>query len=214
MRVFMNRQEAGRALALALGRHAGQDAVVVGLPRGGVPVAGEVARELGAELDVFVVRKLGMPGQPELAMGAIASGGVMVLNEDVLALLGDRQDALRRVEERERQVLADRERLYRGRRPAARLAGRTVIVVDDGLATGASMKAAVEAIRRQGASRVVVAVPVGPPESVAMLRGVADEVVCLQTPRSFTAVGAWYDDFSQTTDEEVTALLDAAGPAG
>lgn len=214
MHVFIDRQDAGRALALALRRHAGQDVVVVGLPRGGVPVACEVARALGAELDVFVVRKLGVPGQPELAMGAIASGGVTVLNEDVLRLLGDRQDALRRVEERERQVLADRERLYRGRRPAVRLAGRTVIVVDDGLATGASMKAAVEAIGRQGASRVIVAVPVGPPESVAMLRGMADEVVCLQSPRGFTAVGAWYEDFSQTTDEEVTALLDAAGPAG
>lgn len=214
MNVFIDRQDAGRALALALRRHAGQDVVVVGLPRGGVPVACEVARALGAELDVFVVRKLGVPGQPELAMGAIASGGVTVLNEDVLRLLGDRQDALRRVEERERQVLADRERLYRGKRPAVRLAGRTVIIVDDGLATGASMKAAVEAIGRQGASRVIVAVPVGPPESVAMLRGMADEVVCLQTPRSFTAVGAWYEDFSQTTDDEVTALLDAAGPAG
>lgn len=214
MHVFIDRQDAGRALALALRRHAGQDVVVVGLPRGGVPVACEVARALGAELDVFVVRKLGVPGQPELAMGAIASGGVTVLNEDVLRLLGDRQDALRRVEERERQVLADRERLYRGKRPAVRLAGRTVIVVDDGLATGASMKAAVEAIGRQGASRVIVAVPVGPPESVAMLRGMADEVVCLQTPRGFTAVGAWYEDFSQTTDDEVTALLDAAGPSG
>lgn len=211
MRVYRDRVEAGKALAGALGEFGGQQTIVAGLPRGGVPVAFEVARALGAPLDVYVVRKLGAPFQPELAMGAIASGGVLVRNEPVLAMIPDAEDSLERARQREQAVLAGRERRYRGSRPPLDPQGKTVIVVDDGIATGSTMKAAVRALKAAGAARVVVAVPVAPPDTCRELESLADEVVCLQAPRMFSAVGQWYEDFSQTTDEEVERLLAEAG---
>ena len=211
MRIFRDRKDAGQRLAEALDSYAGPDTVVVGLPRGGVPVAAEVARRLRAPLDVFVVRKLGMPFQPELAMGAIASGGVLVRNEEVLRLLPDAEASLARVREREQVLLAEREALYRGRRPALDVTGKRVIVVDDGVATGATMKAAVMALRGAGAAGVVVAVPVGAPGTCRELEDMADALVCLQAPRMFSAVGQWYEDFGQTTDEEVEAILRSDG---
>ncbi len=210
MRVFADRKEAGRALAAALARLQELDPVVLGLPRGGVPVAYEVAQALAAPLDVFVVRKLGVPWQPELAMGAIASGGVVVRNESVLAGMGDADETLERVKARELAELERRESVYRGGRPAVPLVGRTVIVVDDGLATGSSMKAAVKALRRAGVARIVVAVPVGPPDTCRQLEALADDVVCLERPAMFMAVGQWYEDFGQTQDEEVSELLGLA----
>jgi putative phosphoribosyl transferase len=210
MRVYRNRQEAGRLLADALRGHAGPGTIVMGLPRGGVPVAFEVARALRAPLDVFVVRKLGVPFQPELAMGAIASGGVLVRNESVLGMLPDAEHSLDQARRREEVVLAERERLYRGSRPALDPAGKTVIVVDDGVATGSTMKAAIRALRVAGAGRVVAAVPVAPPDTCRELEALADELVCLQAPRAFSAVGQWYEDFSQTSDEEVERLLTEA----
>jgi putative phosphoribosyl transferase len=209
MMIYRDRKHAGEMLAKALADQAGPDVVVVGLPRGGVPVAYEVARALGAPLDVFVVRKLGVPFQPELAMGAIASGGILVRNENVLRLVPDSDASLELVRRREQAVLEDRERQYRGQRPALDVAGRKVIVVDDGLATGSTMKAAVQALKAGGASSVVVAVPVGPPDTCRELKRLADVVVCLQTPALFSAVGQWYEDFGQTRDEEVGRLLAA-----
>lgn len=210
MRVYSDRVEAGRLLAGALAAHAGPDTIVVGLPRGGVPVAFEVARALGAPLDVFVVRKLGVPFQPELAMGALASGGIVVRNESVLAMLPDPEGSLGQARRREQAVILERERRYRGARAALDPAGKEVIVVDDGVATGATMKAAVQALRAAAAARVVVAVPVAPPDTCRELESLADEVVCLQAPRLFSAVGQWYEDFSQTEDEEVERLLAAS----
>lgn len=207
MLIFRDRAHAGRLLAQALAGRAGPDTLVLGLPRGGVPVAAEVARELGVPLDVYVVRKLGCPFQPELAMGAIASGGVLVRNEDVLAAIRQPEAALAEVRKVEEKVLAQREQLYRGGRPPLDVAGKQVIVVDDGLATGATMKAAVKALRAAGAASVVVAVPVGPPDTCDELRAMADEVVCLQAPAMFSAVGQWYEDFGQTSDAEVRELL-------
>lgn len=209
MMIYRDRKHAGEMLAKALADQAGPDVVVVGLPRGGVPVAYEVARALGAPLDVFVVRKLGVPFQPELAMGAIASGGVLVRNENVLRLVPDPDASLELVRRREQAVLEERERQYRGQRPALDLAGRKVIVVDDGIATGSTMKAAVQALKAGGASSVVVAVPVAPPDTCRELKRLADVVVCLQTPALFSAVGQWYEDFGQTRDEEVGRLLAA-----
>lgn len=209
MMIYRDRKHAGEMLAKALADQAGPDVVVVGLPRGGVPVAYEVARALGAPLDVFVVRKLGVPFQPELAMGAIASGGILVRNENVLRLVPDPDASLELVRRREQAVLEERERQYRGQRPALDLAGRKVIVVDDGIATGSTMKAAVQALKAGGASSVVVAVPVGPPDTCRELKRLADLVVCLQTPALFSAVGQWYEDFGQTRDEEVGRLLAA-----
>lgn len=211
MRIYSNRREAGKQLAEVLGTYKGQDTVVVGLPRGGVPVAAEVAQRLGAPLDVFVVRKLGVPYQPELAMGAIASGGVLVRNERVLQLLPDPEASLAQVRQREQAVLAAREAMYRGQRAPVDLAGKRVIVVDDGLATGATMKAAVQALRKSGASSVIVAVPVGAPDTCRELEEMADALVCLQSPRLFSAVGQWYEDFGQTSDEEVEEILRSAG---
>jgi len=210
MRVFSDRREAGQALARVLASAKERDPVVLGLPRGGVPVAYEVARALGAPLDVFVVRKLGVPWQPELAMGAIASGDVLVRNESVLAGMRDADEALERVREQEREELERRERAYRGGRGAIPLVGRTVIVVDDGLATGSSMKAAVKALRVAGTERIVVAVPVGPPDTCRQLEALADELVCLERPSLFMAVGQWYEDFGQTQDEEVGEVLQRA----
>ena len=185
------------------------DVVVLALPRGGVPVGYEVARALGAPLDVFVVRKLGLPGHPEFAMGAIASGDVKVLNEEVVATFSVSQEAIDAVTRRERLELARRERAYRDGRPLLPIEGRLVILVDDGLATGSTMRAAVLAIRRLHPARIVVAVPVGASQTCRDLREIADEVVCVLTPEPFQAVGLWYTEFSQTTDEEVRQLLTA-----
>ena len=211
-RVFADRVEAGRALARALGSYAGSTATtVLALPRGGVPVAREISRALGLPLDVLVVRKLGLPMQPELAMGAIASGGAVVLNEDVLRYLGDRMASLEAVKSRELAEVQRRERSYRGDRPPLAVAGRTAILVDDGLATGATMEAAVRALRALDAKRIVVAVPVSSVEARDRFAALADEVVCLEAPLFFSAVGQWYRNFDQTSDEEVRALL-AEGP--
>jgi predicted phosphoribosyltransferase len=205
---FADRREAGQHLARELARWTGRDDVVVlALPRGGVPVAWEVARELGAPLDVFVVRKLGTPGHRELAMGAIASGGVRVLNEEVVRSYGVSPQSIERVADEELQELERREGAYRNGRPPLPLAGKVVILVDDGLATGSTMRAAVQAVRLHEPARVVVAVPVGASDTCAELRHLADEVICARTPEPFSAVGVWYRDFDQTTDEEVRALL-------
>ena len=184
--------------------------VVLALPRGGVPVAYEVASELHVPLDVFSVRKLGVPGHPELAMGAIASGGVQVMNEDVLAWYQPPPDVVEAVARVEMRELDRRERAYRGGRPLALVEGRTAILVDDGLATGSTMRAAVKAVRQLRAARVVVASPVGAPDTCAAMTQIADDVVCLLTPDHFSAVGAWYADFSETTDDEVRRLLTPA----
>jgi putative phosphoribosyl transferase len=205
---FRDRVEAGRVLASHLAHYAGRpDVLVLALPRGGVPVGYEVARALGAPLDVFLVRKLGVPGHEELAMGAIASGGVRVLNEDVVAALDIPQAAIEAAAEREAQELARREREYRDGRPAPNVRGRTVLLVDDGLATGSTMRAAVAALRRLQPAAIVVAVPTAAFETCAELRPLVEEVVCASTPHPFRAVGLWYDDFSQTSDEEVRGLL-------
>jgi putative phosphoribosyl transferase len=209
--IFRDRVEAGDVLAGLLGHYAGRpDVLVLALPRGGVPVAARVAQALGAPLDVFVVRKLGVPGHEELAMGAIASGGVRVVNEQVVGRLRLGEADLRRVAEAEGRELARRERSYREGRDPPDLAGRVVILVDDGLATGSTMRAAVAAARRLGPARVVVAVPTAPASTCQSLREEADEVVCATTPRPFRAVGYSYRSFPQTTDEEVRTLLRAA----
>ncbi|HYY93957.1 MAG TPA: phosphoribosyltransferase family protein [Pyrinomonadaceae bacterium] len=207
--LFRDRTDAGRRLAARLGEYAGRSGVLVlALPRGGLPVAFEVARALRTPLGVFLVRKLGVPGDEELAMGAIAAGGVCVVNEAVVRELGIGSEAFEEVAARERTELERRERAYLGDVPAAPEArGRTVILVDDGLATGSTMRAAAEAVRRQGPERVVVAVPVAARETCEELRAEVDEVVCAETPEPFRGVGRWYQDFSQTTDEEVRELL-------
>ncbi len=206
---FRDRGEAGRLLGERLARELGAgEAVVLGLPRGGVPVARQVARALGAPLDVFLVRKLGLPQQPELAMGAIATGGVRVLNEDVVRELRLADEVIERVAEREEEELARRELAYRGGRPQPALDGRTVVLVDDGLATGATMRAAAEAVRLRGPRRVVVAVPTAPRHAVRDLRQVSDDVVALLMPEPFHAVGLWYEDFREVSDDEVRRLLE------
>lgn len=205
---FADRTEAGQALARALEhyRHS-PGALVLALPRGGVPVAYEVARTLALPMDVFVVRKIGHPQHPEYALGAVASGGVRTMNDSLQRVPAHELDA---VVERELQELSRRERRYRGERPLPSLAGRTVIVVDDGLATGASMRAAAQAIRAQGPARLVLAVPVGAPDACEALRALADEVVCPLQPEPFDAVGRWYLDFEQVEDEQVQALMERA----
>jgi predicted phosphoribosyltransferase len=203
-RFFRDRSDAGRALAAKLAAYADRpDVLVLALPRCGVPVAYEVARALGAPLDVFVVRKLGVPGHEELAMGAVATGGVRVLNEAVVTGLGIPPYVIEAVTAWEQQELARRERLYRGDRPPPGVRGRTVILVDDGLATGATMHAAVKALREQQPARIVVAVPTAAPETCEALKAEVDDVICASTPKPFHAVGLWYEEFSQTTDEEV-----------
>jgi len=207
---FRDRRDAGRRLATSLSAYAGRgDVVVLALPRGGVPVAYEVARALGAPLDVFLVRKLGLPGQEELAMGAIASGGVVEVNPEVVAY-GVPRAVIEEVAARERLELERRERVFRAGRAPHELAGRVAIVVDDGLATGSTMRAAVRAMRALRPARVVVAVPVGSQASCDELRELADEVVCTRTPDPLHAVGLWYEDFEQTPDDEVVGLLDLA----
>ena len=212
--IFQDRSEAGRVLAGALAEYAGDPGVLVlALPRGGVPVGYEVARELHAPLDVFVVRKLGAPSQEELALGALASGGARVLNREVVNALGITPEEIVRVTQREQQELERREQQYRGGRPPLEVSGRTVILVDDGLATGSSMRAAIAALRQRGPAKVVVAVPVAPPSTCRELQSEADQVVCAVTPMPFYAVGQWYRDFTQTSDEEVRRLLDLANQA-
>jgi putative phosphoribosyl transferase len=214
-RPFRDRREAGRLLASRLAAYANRpDVLVLALPRGGVPVAFEVARALGAPLDVFVVRKLGVPGHEELAMGAIATGGVRVLNDQVVRALRIPEYVIEAGAGKERQELARRERLYRGDRPFPDVRGRTAILVDDGLATGTTMQAAVRALRQQQAARIVVAVPLAAPETCQELSEEVDDIVCAVTPEPFEAVGLWYEDFSQTTDEEVGDLLARSAPAG
>jgi len=207
---YRDRRDAGAVLARNLTHHDGQDLIVLALPRGGLPVADEVARALDAPLDVFVVRKLGVPGHEELAMGAIASGGVRVLNDDVIAWYRLPPSTIDEVAHSEALELERRERLYREGRPLLPITGRPVVIVDDGLATGSTMQAAVQAARRLDPVRIVVAVPVGSEEACTTLAGLVDEVVCPLVPPSLSAVGAWYQDFSQTTDEEVRAILRAS----
>ncbi len=207
-RAFPNRAEAGRQLAEKLEKYAGRDDVIVlGLPRGGVPVAYEVAKRLRASLDVFIVRKLGVPGFEELAAGAIASGGVRVLNEDVMRTIPYADAAIEAVTIKETAELQRREQIYRDGRPAPELRDRIVILVDDGLATGATMRAAVKALRESSAAKIVVAVPVGPPDTCREIEQQADETICLSTPEFFQAVGQYYEDFSQTSDANVRELL-------
>src|SRR5205823_4466878 len=209
--IFPDRVEAGRLLGVKLSKYAGRDDVIVlGLPRGGVPVAYEVARALHVPLDVFIVRKLGVPGFEELAVGAIASGGVRVLNEDVARALPNAVDIIEAVTAKETAELQRREQSYRDGRPAPELRGKTVILIDDGLATGATMRAAVKALRQRGAAKIVVAVPVGPPDTCHEIEEQTDETICLSTPEFFQAVGQYYEDFSQTTDEDVRELLTSA----
>ena len=211
--LFRDRREAGRLLAAKLAAYANRpDVIVLALPRGGVPVAYEVARALRAPLDVFVVRKLGVPGYEELAMGAVATGGVRVLNDQLVSRLGIPNHLIDAVAARERQELARRERLYRGGRPPPNVSGRTVILVDDGLATGATMHAAIAALRQLRPARMVVAVPTASPETCEEMKAEVDDVICAITPEPFQAVGRWYQDFSQTTDEEVHELLAPQDP--
>jgi len=213
--VFANRVDAGRRLGVALQSFAGEDAVVLGLPRGGVPVASEVARMLGSPLDVLVVRKLGVPFHPELAMGAVGENGAKVLNERIIAEARISEEEIAAVEQHEREVVDRRVGRFRAGRPPVPLRGRTAVVVDDGIATGSTARAASLVARANGARRVVLAAPVGPPGIADRLKDAADEVVCLETPSLFFAIGEFYEDFSQTTDEEVATLLaQAAAPTG
>jgi len=208
MQRFHDRREAGQLLARQLAPYKDrEDVVVLALPRGGVPVAYEIARELKAPLDVFLVRKLGVPWQPELAMGAIAGTGTEVLNGDVVTAYNIPPHIIRAVADRERGELERRLQKYRGTRPMPELRDRVVILVDDGLATGSTMRAAVRAIRRERPREIVVAVPVAASDACLEFQNEVDHVVCLHTPRDFAAVGRWYEDFSQTTDEEVRELL-------
>ena|SRR6266511_3098655 len=215
IRRFRDRSGAGRILARELTDYAGRDDVVVlALPRGGVPVGYELAKELGPPLDVFVVRKVGVPGYEELAMGAVATGGVLVLDDALVRRLGIQPAEVERAVAAERRELERRDAVYRQGRDPPDLEGKTVILVDDGLATGASMRAAALAVRRHKPARVVVAVPVAAAETCNEFRGDVDDVVCARTPAPFYAVGLWYEDFSQTTDEEVRELLARAAAPG
>jgi predicted phosphoribosyltransferase len=208
MRAFANRAEAGQLLAGKLLDYAGRDDVIVlGLPRGGVPVAFEVAQRLRVPLDIFIVRKLGVPGFEELAVGAIASGGVRVLNKDVARALPNAAEVIEAVTARETTELERREQSYRDGRPAPELGGKTVILVDDGLATGATMRAGVAALRQRDVAKIVVAAPVGAPETCRELQDEVDDIVCAMAPEYFQAVGQYYEDFSQTSDDEVSELL-------
>jgi len=208
--MFSDRRDAGRQLAKLVGHLAGPETIVLGLPRGGVPVAAEVARALAAPMDVIVVRKLGVPGHDELAMGAIGEGGVKVLHPQVVGPLGITPDEIRAVERRESVELERRVEAFRGGGPAPDIAGRQVVIVDDGIATGSTIRAACQVARAQGAARVVIAVPVAPDGWERRMSDVADELICVASPRRFGAIGAFYRDFRQTSDDEVTALLATA----
>ncbi len=211
MNQFKDRKEAGQKLAQELNEYRNQEnLVVLGLPRGGIPVAFEVAKELSCSLDVFVVRKLGTPQNPELAMGAIASGNVRVMNDDVIHRAGVSEDDIESVTQEEREELKKRERMYRGTRPNIDLKGKTVILVDDGLATGATMRAAVRALKAHKPEKIVVAVPTAPPDTCKAFETEVSEVVCLETPRPFFGVGGSYQNFSQTSNEEVRQYLEQA----
>lgn len=215
IQILTDRRDAGRRLARELAAYSGRsDTIVLGLPRGGVVVAFEVAQALDAPLDVFLVRKLGAPGQEELAVGAIASGGVRVMNEDVVRALHLTESQIEAIAVREQAVLERRERLYRGHSEPLELAGKVVILVDDGLATGASMRTAIRSLKRHAPARVVVAVPTAPPETCAALGREVDETVCVMTPQPFYSIGSWYLDFSQTSDQEVVELLEKAKSFG
>jgi predicted phosphoribosyltransferase len=206
--IYRNRSEAGKYLAAQLTSYSNRDDVLVlALPRGGVPVAFEVAKELRAPFDIFLVRKLGLPGHEELAMGAIATGGVRVLNDDLVDYLEISDHVIDSIADKELRELERRERAYRGNRPEPEVRGKTVILIDDGLATGSTMRAAASALRQQGPARIVVAVPVSAPETCDEYKMGVDEIICAATPRRFYGVGRWYRDFSQTTDEEVRELL-------
>ena len=206
--IFHDRADAGRVLARDLAGYAGRgDVIVLALPRGGVPVGSEVARALGAPLDVFLVRKLGLPGHEELAMGAIASGGIRLINEDVVQAYGVTRAEIEAVAAAEQKELDRREVAYRDGRPLPPLEGRTVILVDDGLATGSTMRAAVLAVREESPARIVVAVPVAAAETCDEFQSIVDDIVCAETPNPFYAVGLWYENFTQTTDDEVHDLL-------
>jgi predicted phosphoribosyltransferase len=207
-RLYRDRVDAGQKLAASLRRYAGRNVLVLGIPRGGVPVAAEVARELDAELDVIVARKLGAPGQPELAIGAVTANGGRFLNEEVIAQLGVTNEYLEKVTRSEMEEAHRREQRFRGGRPAAAVKDRTVIVVDDGLATGATMRASVRSVQKAEPASLVVAVPAGSREACSALRGEADEVVCLYEPELFWAVGFYYQDFEPTLDDDVTAILE------
>lgn len=208
MQTFQNRRDAGRQLAAKLKAYKNHVGIFVfGLARGGMVVAYEVAKELEAPLDVFLVRKLGVPWEPELAMGAIAEGGVTIINQNIVAGLNITEKELRHVIEQEKKELVRRQRIYRGHRTPPIVQGREIILVDDGLATGATMQAAVKALKERGAKRIIIAVPVGETETCNSLRPEADDVICLLTPCPFEAIGNWYEQFEQTTDEEVVGLL-------
>jgi putative phosphoribosyl transferase len=208
MRRFRNRQEAGQLLALDLAHYADRkDCVVLALPRGGVPVAHELSQALRLPLDILVVRKLGVPGHEELAMGAIASGGIRIINPHTLSALGISSGALAEVERRELIEMERRERIYRGNKAPLEVSEKTVILVDDGIATGATIRAAIASLHQRGARKIVVASPVAPESVVISLSNVAEEIVCVLKPRDFGGVGWWYEDFSQTTDEEVRHML-------
>ena len=211
-RIFSDRRSAGKELAKALESVASAgEAVVLGLPRGGVPVAYEVALSLGIPLDILVIRKLGAPGHPELAIGAVGSGGVRVLNERIINSLGVQQETLEKIAQEERRRVEEKESFLRENRDAVSLKGKSVILIDDGLATGASMRAAVATVRAKEPRQVIVAVPVAPPDTVEQLRQEVDRVVCLNAPAGFTAVGQWYHHFDQTSDREVQKLLRDVG---
>lgn len=213
MSLFRDRADAGRQLAVRLQPYTDDDVLVLALPRGGVPVGFAIAAVIEAPLDVLIVRKLGTPGQPELAMGAVASGGVRIMNEEVLRFRNIAEDAIEAVAQRELRELTRRELAYRGDRAPLEIAGKVVILVDDGVATGATMKAAIAALRPLAPAKIIVAVPHGAEETCAELRREADEVVCLATPWPYVAVGAWYEDFTQVSDSDVAELLRSADEA-
>ena len=211
MELFQNRREAGKILAKRLLKYADRsDVIILALPRGGIPIAYEIALAMKAPLDVVIVRKLGLPGREELAIGAIASGGVQIMNQDIVQMLGIDAATISSVLEQELQELERREENYRGSRPAPELRDRTVIVVDDGLATGASMRAAVMGLRAQSPAQIVVAVPAAAPQAIELLEPEVDEMICMISPDPFEGVGKWYKDFAQMTDEEVRSLVEDA----
>jgi putative phosphoribosyl transferase len=210
MGTFRDRAEAGRLLASQLGHLAGSRPLVLAIPRGGVVVGHQIAKALQADLDLIIARKLGAPAQPELAIGAVVSGGIVLLNEELIRVLGVPRDYIERETQAELAEIERRMQLYRGQRPPPQIEGRTVILTDDGIATGYTMRAAIQATRRQNPKRIVLAIPVAPPSSARMLAGSVDELVCLQTPVNFVAVGQFYDEFHQMSDQEVISLLAAS----